>query len=260
MTLTEAEVADLAETLYEAFDTKTPIEPVTETAELTVEDAYAVQSAVLGRIRADPDAVVGHKLGLVSEAKQEQLGIPEPIFCQVLPETVVDDRTVDTDAYIAPRVEAEIGLLLGEDVPAGASPADVLAATHAVVPVVEILETRYAGWTIPTAQDVIADLTSAAGVVVGETLRDPRDVDLAMESVVISVNGEVASSGVGAAIMGHPARAVSWLAGRLPDVDDGLGAGELIMTGGITAAIDVEPGDVYSIRFANIGSIELHAT
>jgi len=259
MGLSEAELEEFAARLFEAYDTKSPIAPLTEDADFSTEEAYEIQSRVFDELCADRDRLVGHKLGLVSEAKQEQLGIPEPIFCGVAPETLFPEAVVEVDAMISPRIEAEIGLVLGEDVPAPVTTTDVLTATDAVVPVVEILESRFQGWGIPTAQDVIADLTSAGGVVVGETLRDVRDVDLAMEGVAVSVNGEVEATGLGADIMGHPARAVSWLGNRLVDVDDGLQAGELVMTGGITAAIDMAPGDVYDVQFTNIGSITVRA-
>ncbi|HKJ57634.1 MAG TPA: fumarylacetoacetate hydrolase family protein [Halobacteriales archaeon] len=259
MALSDDEIEAFAERLFEAYEEKEPVAPLSDDAELSTADAYAVQHAVFERLCPDRDDVVGHKLGLVSEAKQEQLGIPEPIFCQVAPETVLGNEPIPTDEMIAPRIEAEIGQILGDNVPPEATATDVLAATRAVVPVVEVLESRYQGWGIPSAQDVIADLTSAGKVIVGETLGDVADVDLAMESVVVSVNGEVEATGVGADISGHPARPVAWLADRLADFDDGLRAGELVMTGGINAAIDVEPGDVYTVRFGNIGSIEVRA-
>ena len=259
MALSQDQIDEFAATLYEAYDTKDPVEPLSEAAEFSTEEAYAIQHGVFERLCADRDDVVGHKLGLVSEAKQEQLGIPEPIFCHVAPETVLENEPVLTDEMISPRIEAEIGLILADDVPADATATDVLAATGAVVPVVEILESRFVGWGIPSAQDVIADLTSAGKVIVGERLRDVRDVDLAMESVVVSVNGEVEATGVGADIMGNPARAVAWLAGRLADFDDGMRAGELVMTGGITAAIDMEPGDLYDVQFGSIGGIQVRA-
>lgn len=259
MGLSDAEIDELAGVLYEAYDAKEPVEPLSEATELSTAEAYDVQSAFLGRIRNADRRRLGYKLGLVSEAKQEQLGIPEPIFCRVAPETLLEDGVVPTDAMIAPRVEAEIGLVLESDLTPPVTSADVLSATRGVVPVVEVLESRYAGWAIPSAQDVIADLTSAGGVIVGESLRAATDVDLRMESVVIEQNGEVVDAGVGADIMGHPARAVSWLANRLEARDEALEAGDLVMTGGITAAIDVEPGDVFRVEFGSIGSITVRA-
>jgi 2-keto-4-pentenoate hydratase len=260
MPLSQDEVDRLATTLYEAYDEKEPVPPLTDDVEFSTEDAYRIQFEVFDRLSAGGrEDIVGHKLGLVSEAKQEQLGIPEPIFGYVAHETVLDGEPVPTEEMIAPRIEAEIGFILDEDLTAPVSTMDVLTATRAVVPVVEILESRYQGWAIPSAQDVIADLTSAGKVIVGDRHRDVTDLDLKMESVAVSVNGELEATGVGGDIMGNPARPVAWLADRLADVDDGLREGELVMSGGITAAIDIEPGDIYDIEFANLGSMTVRA-
>lgn len=259
MPLEEAQLETFADELYQAHDSNQPIPPLTDETDFSVADAYDIQSRFIDRISDGDPTVVGHKLGLVSEAKQEQLGIQEPIFAPVADQTLLDEPVIPTDSMIAPRIEAEIGLLLGDDLSAPASTTDVLAATRAVVPVIEILESRFQGWSIPTAQDVIADNTSAGRVFVGETLRDVTDVDMRTESIVVSVNGSVEATGVGADIMGHPARAVEWLVNRLDERDEHLEAGELIMTGGIPAAIDIEPGDVYTVTFGSLGSVELRA-
>ena len=259
MALSDSQISEFAEKLYEAYDTKEPVEPLSDDAEFTTDEAYQIQARMVDMIKEDGGPVVGKKLGLVSEAKQEQLGIPEPIFGFVMEETVLDQEPIPTDDMIAPRLEAEIGLILGEDLEAPVSTQDVLAATEYVVPVVEILESRYAGWAIPSAQDVIADNTSTGHVYVGEDYTDVTDVDFQMEPVTVSVNGEIEATGVGADIAGHPARPVAWLGDRLEGLGHSLEAGELVMTGGINAAIDIEPGDVYNVRFGSIGSVELRA-
>lgn len=259
MSLDSSKLERFADDLYEAYTTGSPIPPLTDVTEFSVAEAYDIQSQFVDRIGGGDADIAAHKLGLVSEAKQEQLGIQEPIFGYVTEQTVLDEPVIPTDEIISPRIEAEIGLLLDEDISAPASTTDVLQATYAVVPVIEILESRFQGWTIPSAQDVIADNTSAGRIFVGETLTAVTDVDMPTESVLVSVNGNIETTGTGADIMGHPARAVSWLANRLDKRDDVLQAGELVMTGGITAAIDIESGDVYNVTFGSIGSIDLRA-
>lgn len=255
----QSEIEEYAETLYTAYNTKSPVEPVTEETDLTTEEAYEIQSFVVERIRESGTEPLGHKLGLVSEAKQEQLGIQEPIYGHISAENRLAGEPIPTSEMIAPRLEAEIGFILEEAITAPVSSMDVMTSTRAVVPVVEILESRFKDWTIPSAQDVIADNTSTARLAVGDQLTDVSDIDLRMESLTVSVNGELEATGVGADIMGHPARAVAWLGNRLEDVDESLQEGELVMSGGISAAIDIEPGDVYHIEFGTIGSMELRA-
>lgn len=255
----QPDLEEYAETLYTAYDTKSPVEPITQETDLTTEEAYEIQSLVVEKIRASGTAPLGHKLGLVSKAKQEQLGIQEPIYGHISEENRLAGEPIPASEMISPRLEAEIGFLLDEDIPAPVSPTDVMTATRAVVPVVEIIESRFKDWTIPTAQDVIADNTSTARLAVGDRLCDVSDVDLRMEGLTVSVDGELEATGVGADIMGHPARAVSWLGNRLDDTGDKLQEGELVMSGGISAAIDIEPGDVFHVEFGTIGSMELRA-
>lgn len=258
MTLSDDAVEEHASTIYDAFTQKHRIDPLTEETELPVPDAYAIQERVIADLLGDDGDILGYKLGLVSEAKQEQLGIDEPIFCAV-PADFQIDGTIPASELMAPRVEAEIGLILAEDLEPPVSPADVLSKTSHVVPVIEVLESRFKAWQIPTAQDVIADITSGCKLIVGECVRAPTDVDIAMEGVTVSLNGELVETGLGADIMGHPARGVSWLADRLQDREETMQAGDLILTGGITAAVDIEPEDLVTIQFGSLGTVELLA-
>ncbi len=250
---------EFADRVYHGFTERETIDPLTEEADFSVEDAYRIQDRVIERIVGEDGTVAGYKLGLVSGAKQEQLGIDEPIFCPVPSQLLLEGSRLDLDECIRPRVEAEIGLVLGEPLEPPTTPTDVIVKTERVVPLLEIIESRFTDWRIPTAQDVIADITSCRRVVLGERAIDIGDVDLAMESVTLSHNGDLVETGVGADIMGNPARGVAWLADRLVDRGERLDAGDLVMTGGITAAVDIEPGDVFTIKFGSLGTVELVA-
>ena len=131
---------------------------------------------------------------------------------------------------------------------------DVLAATDAVVPVVEVVDSRIEGWEL-TAGSAIADNALAARVVHGDAIGDPSGVDLSLEGVVVRRNGERVATGVGADVLGSPARVVAWLADALADRDERLTAGDLISTGSLTELIPFEPGDTVEARFASLGSV-----
>ncbi len=250
---------EFADRVYRGFTDRETIDPLTEDAEFSVADAYRIQDRVIERIVGGDGSVAGYKLGLVSAAKQEQLGIDEPIFCPVPSELLLEGTRLDLDECIRPRVEAELGLVLGEPLEPPTTPTEVLVKTERVVPLLEIIESRFTDWRIPTAQDVIADITSCRRVALGERAIDVGGVDLAMESVTLSQNGELVETGVGADIMGNPARGVAWLADRLVERGARLGAGDLVMTGGITAAVDIKPGDVFTVRFGSLGTLDLVA-
>ena len=254
-----ANIESHVDLLYRAFDEKELVDPITDSDDLTVEDAYAIQEGVIDRILGADGETAGYKLGLVSGAKQAQLGIDEPIFCPVPQELLIEPPHLDLDDCIKPRLEAEIGLVLGETLEPPVTSAEVIAKTQRVVPVIEIIESRYKDWNIPTAEDVIADITSCRRVFLGNRALDVGDVDLAMEGITLTHNGELVETGIGADIMGNPAAGVSWLAERLAQRGDVLSAGDLLMTGGITAAVDIEPGDIFNVHFSTLGSIDVVA-
>lgn len=247
----------LGHRLFEAYENGSTIAPFSADAELTIEDAYRIQAAVIDeRIQAG-GSPIGYKLGFTNQAIQTQYGVDQPAYGVLLDTTVESGPTVSLEGRIEPRVEPEIAFLLEESVPAGAGPYEVLAATRALVPVVEVVDCRMEG-TIE-ATDAVADNALAAGLVPGETTADPRAIDVDMEAVQLRVNGRLVESGTGAAVLEHPAKAVAWLADTLAAQGTELDAGQLVSTGSMTTAWPIESGDVVEARFANLGTVTFSA-
>lgn len=246
----------LAEELYEAHETATAVDPPSDRHDLTVEDAYRIQEGVIDRRLADGADVVGHKIGLTSEGIQRQLGVDEPDFGVLLDEMFVADGVVETVDRIAPRVEGEIGFLLGESLEPPVTYVDVLRATDGVVPVAEIVDSRVRDWEIGLV-DTIADNASSAGYAVGDEIHDVSGRDLSMEGVKLYRNGELAETGLGADVLGHPARAVAWLANTLDEMGDSIDAGEIVLSGSATPAVDLAEGDSVTLEFGTVGSLTL---
>ena len=244
----------IAESLYEALRTTDPIDRPTAEHDLSVEDAYDVQSRLVDRRLADGATVVGHKVGLTSQAIQDQLGVDDPDFGRLLDSMFVEGRTVPAEDLIAPRVEPEVGFLMGETLEPPVSYLDVLEATRGVLPVLEIIDSRVRDWDI-RIQDTIADNASSARYLTGEVVHGIDDIDLSLEGLKLYRNGVLEDSGVGAAVLDHPARAVAWLANTLGDLDERLEAGHLVLSGSFTPAVDIAEGDVLTAEFGSIGSV-----
>lgn len=247
----------LAGSLYDALQTGDPIDRLSDAHDLTIEDAYAIQSAFVDRRLADGATVEGHKIGLTSDGIQEQLGVSEPDFGRLLDTMSVEGRAIPSDDLIAPRVEPEIGFVLAEDLEPPVTAFDVLAATDYVLPVLEVIDSRIRDWDIGI-EDTIADNASSALYLTGESRCDLDSLDLSLEGVKLYRNGELAASGVGAAVLDHPANAVAWLANTLEDVGGSLEAGHLVLSGSLTPAVDVEPGDSITVEFTSIGTLVAH--
>lgn len=255
--MASVDVNDLADRLTKAVTERTAIEPLTDdVTALDLETGYAVQRVL--RERAGPR--VGWKLGVTSRAKQAQVGVSEPV-CGFLPGSGALDlgEPLRTGELIQPRAEPEIVFVLGRDLAGGhVTAADVLSATSGLAVGIEILDSRFRDYRF-TMADVVADNTSAARFVVGTPV-PTAGVDVRLVGVLLEKNGELVATASGAASLGHPAAAVAWLVRRLAASGEGLAAGEVILSGGLTAATPVAPGDVVTVTIDRLGTVELACT
>jgi 2-oxo-3-hexenedioate decarboxylase len=249
-----ARAREAAARLERARRERTAIAPLSgEIAGFDLATAYEVQRLH----RADAGPLVGWKLGVTSRAKQAQVGVHEPIRGFLAAEHVLDlGEPLRTEQHIQPRCEPEIVLIMGAGVSGPhVTAADVLAATSAVAVGIEVLDSRYEGYRF-TMPDVVADNASAARFAVGSPT-PVTGIDLRLVGVVFEHNGEVVATASGAASLGHPAAAVAWLARSLAAGGEGLNAGDVILSGGLTAAVPVSPGDVVVATIDRLGSLEL---
>lgn len=224
--------------------------------DLSIEDAYLIQEELVSQKLEEGKKIVGPKMGITSEAKMKQMNVTDPIYGYVFDDMVVDEgETVLIDDYIHPKVEPEIGIILKRDLEgSGVTALDVLRATEYVFPAIEIIDSRYENFNF-TLPDVIADNTSAAGAVFGTTLRRPEELELDVIGVTLSVNGEIKALGAGAAVLGHPANSVARLANMLSKKGEKVKAGEPILTGGLTAAVELSRGDYVSAKYGGLGEV-----
>jgi 2-keto-4-pentenoate hydratase len=225
---------------------------------LDVDAAYAVQEAGVRLLVADGQRPIGFKLGLTSRAKQAQMGVAEPLYGELTDAMLLDvgEPLIVAD-HIQPRVEPEIAFVIGTDLAGGrVTTAQVLAATATVAPAIEVLDSRYAGYSF-TLPDVIADNASAARLVLGAVRHAVGGVDLRLVGCVVERNGRVVSTAAGAASLGHPAAAVAWLVRALARRGRGLTAGDVVLSGGLSEALPVEAGGVVVARFGRLGTVEL---
>lgn len=250
MTISDEELDATADRLFEAYRDGRATAPPSGTLDLDIADAYRLQSATLDRRNAAP---IGYKLGFTNDRIRDQIGVDRPASGRLLDDAVLEDGIVAADELVDPRFEPEIGFVLD-----GLSPPvfdhDVLSATRAVVPAVEIVDSRTTdGWSLSPA-DAIADNALASRVAVGARSASVDDRDLSMEAVQVRKNGRLIETGVGANALEHPVRAVRWLAN-----ERAIEAGSLVLTGSLTPALPFESGDTIEVRFSTLGSVSVRA-
>ena len=250
---------ELAAELAQAERSREPIAPLTAVhPEIDVVDAYEIQLINIRQRVADGARVLGHKVGLSSKAIQQMMGVDEPDYGHLLDEMqLFEDTPVKANRYLWPRVEVEVGFLLNADLPgAGCTEDDVLAGTEALVPSIELIDTRITDWKIELC-DTIADNASSAGFVLGQARVAPRDIDVKGIDAVLRCNGEVVAKGRTDAVLGNPVTAVAWLARKVESFGVRLRKGDLVLPGSCTRAIDAHAGDEFVAEFTGLGCVRL---
>lgn len=250
----------IAARLIEAERTRTPIGPFTRAFPfLDADTAYKVQWHVVEDRLMGGEEVAGAKLGLTSRVKRDALGIQEPVSGWLTSGMLLaPGEPVPLAELIHPRAEPELAFLIGRALEPPATVGTVLAGTEAVLAAIEVMDSRYAGRF--RYADSVADNAGAARVVLGSCPRRPSElVDLKLVGCVYRARGQVVGTAAAGAAMGHPAAAVAWLVNSLGARGHYLQPGSVVLSGGLTASLPVQPGSVLSAEFDGLGSVHAFA-
>ena len=223
-------------------------------------EAYAVQDRLVAMIGAP----AGYKVAFTNRAIQRQMGVVEPASGRLIVGRVLESPArIDVSRLFRVGVESEFAFRMARDLPATAAPFTRQAVSDAVgalVPAIEIVDTRYEDWSGVGAPQAIADNAFASHWVGGAAIADWRGIDLAAAGVTARLNGAEAARGSGAEVLGHPLAALTWLANHLARRGPGLRAGEVVTTGSATAIVMARPGDAAVADFGPLGSVEVALT
>jgi 2-keto-4-pentenoate hydratase len=255
--LNHQEIAVFADRLLGAYESKVPVAPLTdEFDDVSVEDAYAIQLAQVETWLDRGRRVAGFKVGLTSRAMQRQLQVDSPDFGHLFDDMVLDGSApIALDQFIAPRIEPEISFVLGHDLAGpGLVMPDLLKAVDYAIASVEIIDSRIADWRIGLA-DTIADNASSGALVLGSRRIGVDEVDLGLVGNILSRNGEIVTTGAGAAVLGHPLNGALFLANILGSLGRSLPAGSIVMAGALSGSVPIAPGDVFVARFSSLGDV-----
>jgi 2-oxo-hept-3-ene-1,7-dioate hydratase len=275
VTLTPDQIASIAADHEQARRTVTPIDPVTRRhADMTLDDAYAIQAAWIDLQVAAGATIRGHKIGLTSRAMQMAMQIDEPDFGALLDHMfVANGATLPAADYLDPKIEVEFAFVLdralvAHEVTGEVTIDDVYAATSHIVPALELIDARShrvhpLDGRPRTVIDTISDNAANAAIVVGDasvSVADAREGRLRWVGAICSRNGVVEETGLGAGVLNDPVVGVVWLANRLRGLGVALEAGETILAGSFTRPVDCRVGDHIEADFGDLGVITLDFT
>lgn len=231
---------------------------------MDMDDAYAIQSALVDKKRAAGQKIIGWKIGLTSKAMQAALNIDIPDSGVLFDDMLFENgSTVRPDRFIQPRIEVEIAFVMktplaGEQV----TREEVIAATDDVAPSLEILDTRILRRDPETGTsrkifDTIADNAANAGIVLGDERHEVDAHDLRWVGAIVKRNDEVEETGLGAGVLDDPVESVVWLARRMAQYGQKIEAGQIILSGSFTRPLECPPGTRVHADFGAFGSVEV---
>lgn len=263
--MTPDQITAAAEALFQADKTGRQIGLLSlQYPGMTLDDAYAVQAALIARKRAAGAKGIGWKIGLTSRAMQQALNITTPDSGLLLDDMLfADGATVPAGRFIQPRIEAEIAFILRDDLQgAGVTRADVLAATGAVAPSLEILDTRILRADPATGRariitDTVSDNAANAGIVLGAQRHAVDAHDLRWVGAIVSRDGVVEETGLGAGVLNDPVTGILWLVHRLAQYGLGLSAGDIVLSGSFIRPLEAPPGSHFDADFGPFGRVTL---
>jgi 2-keto-4-pentenoate hydratase len=224
--------------------------------------AYAVQAELIPQLLADfGGTAIGFKIACTNEIAQRQLHVDSPFFGRLLSATTQSSPArIQSSEYFMRVMEAEFAFQMAHDLPPAGAPytrEQVADAVAGVMPGIEVVDSRFDSWTTVGTPSLIADNACHAAWIRGALVTDWRGIDLAAQKVRLIINGALKDEGSGAAVLGHPLNALTWLANALPAHGLSLKAGDCITTGVTTDIYLAGPGDRVTADFGAVGVVEL---
>lgn len=264
--MTPEQIRDAAERLWAAERERSQIPLLSQQfPDAGLDQAYAVQSALVELKLASGGVARGWKIGLTSKAMQYALNIDTPDSGVLFDDMFFSDSaTIPPNRFIQPRIEAEIAFVMKASLKGpNVSIFDVLNATDYITPSLEILDTRIqrvdpATGSVRTVFDTIADNAANAGIVTGGRPVRCDNVDMRWIGAIVSRNGQVEETGLGAGVLNHPAQGIAWLANRLSRYGGAIAAGDVLLSGSFIRPIEARGGDTIVADFGPYGTVSLH--
>lgn len=246
-------IKDLADQVDAAAHKAFAIPQLTKTNTLTLEQAYLIQKESVKNRLARGETLIGVKMGFTSRAKAIQMGVNDLIYGKLTSSMFVEDGgSTNLKDYVHPRVEPELAFLLNKPLDGTEGMLEAYAAVEAVAPAIEIIDSRYENFKFSLI-DVVADNSSSSSFVLGHWQKKPEDpTNLGM---ILNFNGSTVQVGSTAAVMGNPVRSLVTAARMLAEAGERLEVGQVVLTGGATAAEALKPSISVSAELESLGRV-----
>jgi 2-oxo-3-hexenedioate decarboxylase/2-keto-4-pentenoate hydratase len=229
-------------------------------APATVAEAYAAQAALCELWGPRLGPIAGLKIATTTRIMQELMGIDHPCMGTIFAARVyASPATIAKADFINVRIECELAVRLGCDLPQAAAPytrEGVRGAVSEMMAAFELIEDRFADYRASKALTLIADNAWNGGVVIGPPMPLPAALDLDGIRGVLKSNGREIATGK----TDDPLGALAWLANTAAEHGRPMTAGMVVITGSVIPTVDIAAGERLDFALDGIGETSLSAT
>ena len=227
----------------------------------SIKEAYDIQDELTNRyISADKNTLlIGKKIGCTNKAAQVQLNIKESFFGNMFSNNISKSNCIiNSEKYFSPFVEPEFSFVMKNELDISKAPHNpqiVYESVSAVLPSIELVDSRFEDWTIIGVSNLIADNAVHAHWIYGNEKKNLNHFNFNNHSVDLFINGKLIDKGNSSNVMGNPINSLTWLINNLALIGKSLPKNFYISTGTCTPAIPIKKGDNVIADFGKLGNV-----
>jgi 2-keto-4-pentenoate hydratase len=252
----------MAQWMWQARQRRLPYANLPDTlTPASIAEAYAAQELYYRLAEPVYGAVGGAKIATTTKVMQELMGINHAcggaIFARTVHQSLAQNLPAQVRAadFVNLRIESEIALKLGADLPASGAPwtrERVAPAVSGAMPAFELIEDRNADYAKTAATSLIVENCWNGGVVIGT----PKPMPMAD---LIGIRGRLAMDGktIGEGLAEDPAATLAWLANLLAERKRDLKAGMVVITGSLIATVSIARGQRAVFSVDGLGEVAM---
>jgi 2-keto-4-pentenoate hydratase len=224
----------------------------------SIAEAYRAQEVYYRLAEPVYGAVAGAKIATTTKVMQQLMGINHPCGGAIFSRTIhASPARLATADFVNLRIESEIALKLGADLPASGAPwtrDSVAPAVAGAMPAFELIEDRHADYAHTEAVSLIVENCWNGGVVVGT----PKPATCA---ALVGITGRLTIGGkpVGEGAAEDPCATLAWLANHLAERGRGLKTGMVVITGSLIPTMSIAAGQRAVFTVNGLGEIAMDA-
>ena len=225
--------------------------------------AYAAQAELVSLLSNHSGKPVGYKVGCTNATARQMLALDSPFSGRCFEkELSASPASIDAATLHMIGIEPEIAVRIGKDLAPSKNwqRTDVIDHIAAVMPSVEVVESRFSTWPVMGFLSAIADNGVHRHLVLGESVENWSAESIDQTQVTLTANGTTVREGVASNVDGGPFGVVAWLANHLNAMGITLAAGEIVTTGVMTDIYDSAPGEKIVAQYDLPGVVHLSVT